>query len=142
MVEQAKPKRDIFPVLALTAGLAAAGVGLFLYLKKPPGFSPGEAVRCHFTFDYAQTGGTYVLQVWFGTRDAVILQWFIHAFGCTMEVNLPGPGKYEYDLFCQIPLASKAQSYDAEALIRTPEMGEFEYFVKRVDDEVIVIRSE
>lgn len=136
MAEKIEKKKDIFPALAITAGIAAAGVGLYLYMKKP-GLPPGGTIRCHFTFDYVGEGGTYVLQVWFG--DNFPGQWFIHVFGCTMQVTLPGPGTYEYDLLCDIPLGTKAQTYDAEALIRTPDMAEFDYLAKDVQDGVIEV---
>lgn len=123
-------------VLIIGAGGIAAG--LYLVLKKPPGLSPGESVKATFQFDYLGGGGTYVLQAWFGANFPG--QWFIHVFGGSMTVFLPGPDSYQFDLDIVIPLGTKAQRYDAEALIRTPQMGEFEYLIKRVSDGVISVR--
>ena len=114
-------------------------MGAYFIFKKPPGISPGGGVKCHFAFDYSGAGGPYVLQVWFGSDFPA--QWFVHVFGCTMEVVLPGPGKYAFDLICAIPLGTDAKKYDAEALIRTPEMSEFDYLIKRVSDGVIEVRE-
>lgn len=122
-------------------GVGALGIagGLYLFLRKPPGFDPGDTVTCHFSFEYLGTGGTYVLQVYFGST--IIGGLFNHVFGCADEVLLPATGVYEHDLLCKIPLGTKAQKYDAEALIRRPDMAEFDYLIKRVTDGAITVRG-
>jgi len=134
--------RRIDPVtaIAVVGGTVAVGAGLWFLLKKPPGVSPGETIAAHFKFDYSGEGGAYVLQVYFGS--SLVGGWFNHVFGFTMDVELPSPGTYEFDMMCVIPLGTKAQKYDAEALIRTPDMAEFDYLIKKVTDGAIEVRKE
>lgn len=134
---ETKTKDWVTPVVVVV-GAGGIAAGLYLALRKPPGISPGQSVKATFQFDYLGSGGTYVLQVWFG--DNFPGQWFIHVFGSSKSVSLPGPDNYQFDLDVPVPLGTKPQRYDAEALVRTPQMGEFEYLIKRVSDGVISVR--
>lgn len=137
-----KEKKDWVTPLVVAGGAAAVGVGLYLFMKKPPGVSPGGKVRAHFSFDYMGEGGIYIIQVSFGTLYPLNI--FDHIEGMTwdMKVELPAPDTYEFDLDCKIPSAAKAKKYDAEALIRTPEMGIFDYLIKIYTKSAIEVRGE
>lgn len=133
-------KTDILTPVAIVGGVAAIGFGTWWLMKKGAGVSPGESLFAHFKFDYEGAGGTYVLQVYFG--HSLVGAWFDHVWGCSMEVTLDRSDTYEFDLLCDIPEGTKAGKYDAEALIRTPEMDEFTYFVKHITEGAITVRKE
>lgn len=137
-----KEKRDWVPVAAVGVGVAAVGVGLYLYTRKPPGVDPGGAIRARFKFDYLGDGGTYVLQVSLG-HVRVVEPWFDHIEGMTWyrEVELPGPDTYEEDLDFEIPIGTTPATYDAEALIRTPEMDWLDYLIKKVTKGAVTVRE-
>ena len=140
MTQQAKTKRDIFPTLAITAGIVAGGVGLYLYMKKPPGVSPGEAINAGFSFDYVDSGGTYVLQVYFIRYDFLGFT-YKRIWGRSEQIELPGPGSYGFDLIIPTPLGIPPDIYGAEALIRTPWMEEFDYIKRLITNGAIKVRE-
>lgn len=135
-------KRDWVPAVAIVLGGGALALGLYFYTKKPPGVSPADIIRARFTFDYLGGGGTYVIQVSFGRIYPFGI--FDHVQGLTWEreIELPGPDKYVEDLDCELAMAIEPGSYDAEALIRTPEMDPFQYIIKFLTQEAINVREE
>ncbi len=138
--EKEERKVDLVPVLAVGVGAVAVGLGLYFYTKKPPGVEPGGEIRCHFKFDYLGEGGTYVLQVSLGHQYVVV---FDHVEGLTFykEIELPGPDTYEEDLDFDLPIGTEPDIYDAEALIRTPEMHWLDYLIKKVTKGAITVRE-
>jgi len=141
-MQEVKEKVDVVPVLAVGLGAAALGLGLYFYTKKPAGVEPGGTIRCHFKFDYLGEGGTYVLQVSLG-HVRVVEPWFDHIAGLTKgkEIELLGPDTYEEDLDFDIPIGTTPATYDAEALIRTPEMDWLDYLIKKVTKGAITVRE-
>lgn len=136
-VTEPKEKKDWLPIVAVGAGVVGVGVGLYLYLKKK-GVAAGSKLKAHFTFDYSGAGGTYLLQVSLGHIRAFI---FDHVEGLTwtLEVELPSPKSYEFDVIFTLPEGLAAGSYDGEALIRTSEMDWLEYFVKVETKGAIIV---
>jgi len=134
-----KEKKDWLPPVAITLGAVGAGVGLWLLLRKK-GVAAGSKLKAHFTFDYSGAGGAYLLQVSLGHIRAFI---FDHVEGLTwtLEVELPSPKSYEFDVIFTLPEGLAAGSYDGEALIRTSEMDWLDYFVK-VETKGAIIVSE
>lgn len=129
------------PVVAVGVGVTAVGLGYYLYTRKPPGVEPGGDVRARFKFDYLGEGGDYVIQVSFGILYPLDI--FDHIEGMTWqrEIELAGPDTYEFDLDCEIPPGTAAKQYDAEALIRTPEMDTFDYLIRRFTKRAITVRE-
>ncbi len=134
-------QRDWVPAVAIAAGAVGLAAGIYFYTKKPRGVDPGDVVVAHFKFDYNGTGGAYVLQVSFGRL--LIGEFFDHIEGMTWEttVALPEPSTYEFNLECPLPQAAETRTYDAEALIRTPMMGRFDYLVKALTKSAIAVRK-
>lgn len=137
-VTEPKEKKDWLPVVAVGAGVVGAGVGLYLFLKKPAGWKPGSVIKAHYTFDYLGSGGTYVIQTSFG-HVIIVSPWFNHIEGLifTQEIELPSPDSYTFDLDCKLPIGTSPGVYDAESLIRTPEMDQFNYLIKVVTQSAI-----
>lgn len=140
----AEKKVDWVPVAAVGMGAVAVGLGLYFYMKKPPGVSPGEVVRAHFAFDYLGEGGDYVLLIRFGYHR--LPEWFDPEEGLDrymLDVSLPGPDTYEFDVDCVIPDGTPARTYDAEGSILTPEMEPGQDWILRVfTDKAITVREE
>lgn len=130
-------------IAALGAGAAAIGLGVYFWTKKPPGVSPGERIRAHFIFDYLGVGGDYVLLVRFGYHR--LANWFDPEEGMDrymLDVGLPGPDAYDFDVDCAIPGGAPARSYDAEGSILTPEMVPGHDWILRVfTDKAITVRE-
>jgi len=142
-----KEKKDWLPVAAIGIGGAGLALGLYLYMRKPAGVSPGGKVRAHFSFDYLGEGGDYVLLVRFGYHHlSGLIDWFDPEEGMDrymLEVSLPGPDTYEFDVDCQIPDGAPARTYDAEGSILAPEMEPGQEWILRVfTDKAITVREE
>lgn len=143
----AEPKKDWVPVAAVGVGAAAIGLGVYFWTRKPPGVSPGEVVRAHFKFDYLGEGGNYVLLVRFGYYQPPYMP-----FGFdeeekmghhTLEITLPEPLTYEFNLDCVIPDGAPARTYDAEGSILTPEMEPGKDWIIRVFKKgAVTVREE
>ena len=143
---EVKEKKDWLPVVAIGLGAAGAATGLILWMRKPPGASPGDVIRAHFKFDYVGEGGNYVLLVRFGWHRVIVgVDWFDPEEGMdsyTKAVTLAGPDTYEFDVNCRIPDGAKASTYDAEGSILTPDMEAGKDWVKRVfTDKAITVRK-
>ena len=119
----AKEKRDWVPIAAVGGGAAAVGLGLYFFMKKPPGVSPGNTFTAQFTFYYSGEGGSYILQVYLG--HLYTLGVFDHVEGLDWhpQVDLPEPGTYKFDVDCDLPVGTEPDTYDAEAGIREPGSG-------------------
>jgi hypothetical protein len=144
---QPAKKTDWVPIVGIGLGGAGLGLGLWLFLRKPPGVSPGDVVRAHFTFDYLGDAGDYVLLIRFGYhRLSGLIDWFDPEEGMDrymLPVSLPGPDTYEFDVDCTIPDGAKATTYDAEGSILTPEMEPGQDWLYRVfKDKAITVRKE
>ena len=142
MVEQAEEKKtDWLVPAAIVLGGAGMAAGLYFYMKKPSGLDPGDILVARFTFKYKGEGGTYVLQVSLG--NILIEQWFDHIDGLTWTKNIgiPRAGTYTGDLECPLPAALAPKVYDAEALIRRPDMSAFDYLIKRVQADAVNVRK-
>ncbi len=137
-VTKPKEKKDWLPIVAVGTGVVGVGIGLYLYLRKPAGFKAGSVVKAHYTFDYLGSGGTYVIQTSFG-HVVIVSPWFDHIFTFTQEIELPSSDSYTFDLDCKIPVGTSPGVYDAESLIRTPEMGQFDYLIKVVTQSAIKV---
>lgn len=137
----AEEKKDWVTPVAIGAGVVGIGAGVYFLMKKPKGVDPGDTVIARFAFDYLGSGGTYVIQLSLG--NILISQWFDRIEGLTWsaEIELPSPDNYTFDLECPLPEAIKAQVYDAEALIRTPQMGDREYLIKVVAKDAVRVRK-
>lgn len=143
-------KRDILTPIAIGIGTVGLGLGAYLFLKKPPGASPGDTVRAHFNFKYSGPGGDYILLVRFGYHRSVLgVDWFDPEEGMdryTLLVSLPPPiylepSVYEYSIDCVIPDAAPKRSYDAEGSILTPQMEPGQDWILRVfKDKAINVR--
>jgi hypothetical protein len=132
-------------VAAVGIGGAALGAGLYFFTRKPAGLDPGDNVKCNFSFDYSSPypdeTRIYVLQVYFG--DKIVGGFFNRSFGDILEVELTESDHYEFDLITHIPEGAQTKkNYDAEALIRTPEMDEDSYFVKVIKEKAIYVREQ
>lgn len=138
MVEQ---KRDLMPVVAVGLGVAAMGAGVYFFMKKPEGADPGDTIVACFNFTYTGEGGIYVIQVSLG--NILLAGAFDHVEGLTWsrEVTLTEPGPYCEEIECPLPEAATPQTYDAEALIRTPEMGWLNYLIKAVTKGAVKVRK-
>ncbi len=140
MAQQTEQK-DWIPPVAI--GLGAVGLigGYILYTRRPRGVDPGDTVIARFRFDYLGAGGAYVLQASFGRLYFGKI--FDHVEGLTWEttVALPEPGSYQFDLECPLPQGIETRKYDAEALIRTPDMGQFDSLLKLYSAGAIIVRK-
>ncbi len=128
-----KNKTDWGTVAGLAAGVGALGLGAWLMSRKT-GAHPGDEITAKFNSEYYGKGGIYTIQVSLG--NILVSNWFDHVEGLTWSKNItiPTPAqlpvKVSEDLLFTLPLATKAQAYDAECLIRTPAMSEFDYLAK------------
>lgn len=139
MTEQ-KEKKDWVVPAAVAVGAVGIVGGLYLFLRKPKGLDPGDILLASFQIVYLGDAGTFVIQVSLGSVVVGALFNHIEGLTWTREVDLPGPGEYSEDLECPLPEAIKARAYDAEALIRTPDMKPFTYLIKDVRKDVITVR--
>lgn len=123
----AEKTRDWVPAVAVGVGAVAVAGGLYLFMKKPSGVDPGGSFVAKFNFTYLGEGGTYILQISLGR--IIIGNIFDHVEGLTwtLEVELPDPGEFEFEVECPLPQAVDPKTYDGEALIRTPEMDIYDY---------------
>lgn len=130
-------KKDWGTPAVIAGGATILGVGLWLFLKKK-GVAAGSTMVGHFIFDYAGTGGTYLLQVSLGH---IRLFTFDHVEGLTwtQEVQLDAPGTHEIDFEFSLPDFIKAGTYDAEALIRTSAMDWLDYFIKHEAKSAVIV---
>jgi len=119
--------------LAIGVGVLGLAAGVYFYMKKAPGVAAGSVLMARFKFTYSGKGGTYVIQASLGTQDVVFQFIFNHVEGLTWsrEIQLTDANTYTEELECPIPMGAKQKAYDAEALIRTPSMKEFEYLIKK-----------
>ena len=137
----------VTPVALVGGGVMLLG-GAYLILKKPPGVKPGGTVKAVFGFDYAEDEGDFVFQVSLG-NILVFEPWFDHLPGMTFvkTETIPAspldsngfhiPQRQAVEVECPLPAATVAKAYDAEALIRTPSMAEFDYLVKKVTKDAV-----
>ena len=133
-----KKKGAGLAVVAIVGG-GLLGWALAKGFKPPvPPVVPQETVRAHFKFDYLGEGGAYTLQNSFGH---IVGDIFDHVLEMTWseDVNIPTPGTYEMNVDCQIPIGAPPKPYDAEALIRTPEMHQLDYLIKKITSEAITV---
>jgi hypothetical protein len=139
-----KEKKDWIPALAIGGGGLALGFGLWFFLKKPPGIDPGDSFMARFTAVYSgEPGIPYVLQISFGTKWPLVPVFDREETMplCTMEVIPETTGPQQWDMTCEIPETAKPHQYDAEALIRTPDMGDRDYLVKVYKEAAITVRE-
>ena len=139
-----KKKKDILTPVILGVGAAGMGLGLFLFMKKPAGASPGDKFTARFEVDYAgQPDLPYIVQIALGTKWPGVpifdreenLLW-------EAEFQVTDATHYTWDLICELPDTTPDRIYDAEALIRTPEMGDREYLIKVISEDVIKVLKE
>lgn len=140
----AEKKRDILPVVAVGVGGVALAAGLYLYTKKPKGVDPGDVVTALFVFDYHGEGGIYVLQVGLGHLRFGFFD-NVDGLRFRIEVNLPEPEvkpqHYEFLIDMELPVGTDPGTYDAEAIIRTPDMDVDDYIVRVRTEGAIVVRK-
>jgi len=117
-VKAPEKKTDWLVPTAVVLGGAGIAAGLYFYMKKPPGVSPGEKFRVKFTFDCNGAGGSYYLQVHLGRLYTFSIFDHVEGLGWYSVVNLPGPDSYEFEFDCAIPMGTDPKSYDGEAGIR------------------------
>lgn len=139
-----KEKTDWLPLAAVGLGGAGLAAGLYFFMKKPPGIDPGDSFTARFKVTYAgPPGQTYVIQVSLGEKWPLVplfdREETIPVF--TAEVQTTGEISYEWDLVCELPETAKPHKYDAEALIRTPEMSDRDYLIKVYKEEAVVVRK-
>jgi hypothetical protein len=148
MAETRKKDRDIVTPIAVTAGAVAVGAGLYFYMKKPKGVDPGDVIMASFSFDYYGNGGSYILQVSLG--NLIVGGWFDHVEGLTwtLDIMLPKPEevyqRWTFNVPCPLPQAVEPGTYDAEAMIKLPGMGDYDYIdgTKVLTENAINIRKE
>lgn len=136
----AEEKKDWITPVAIVGGVALTGLGLYFFMRKPPGIDPGDTFQAAFAFDYKGEPCGYTFQVWLGTW--VSGSWFDHAEGYmwTKEEYLPGEGHYEVIVDCTIPETTRKQTYDAEAIIRLPSQQPLEYIEVVRTKGVVTVR--
>ena len=136
-----KEKRDWIPAVAVGVGGAGIALGLWLYLRKPPGIVPGDEFTAVFHFDYVGAGGPYYLQVRLGRHHTIPTNWFTAEAGLiwTLDVNLPVAGTYEFEIICRIPDAARPNEYDAEASIHAIGSDSSDYIIRVFKDRVIKV---
>ena len=125
----AEVKRDYTPVIiAGAAGMVGFGAWLMF---RPKGAKAGDFIEATFEFDYYGNGGMYILQISLGKIWPFDI--FDHIDGMTWESNIEIPaaevgGEHFVEVIeFQLPEAAKAKTYDAEAGIRLPGSGQFEF---------------
>ena len=131
------------PIVAVAGGGALLAGGLFLFLRKP-GVSPGGLVRATVKFDYLGEGGLYVIQIRLGTILWDLgFQWFKPKEGMiyTLDIELPGPDSYEFEVDCRIPEGADEGTYDGECQIKTPDMAEDEYIIRELSQDVVKVEK-
>ena len=135
--EKPGQKRDWVAPVAVIGGGGMLGVGLWFFLRKK-GVAAGSDIKAHFAFEYSGAGGAYLLQISLGH---VRTFFFDHIEGATWthEVELTGPGDYEFDVIFSLPDFISPGTYDAEALIRTDTMHWLDYYVKAVNKSAVKV---
>lgn len=136
------PQNDRTTLIVGAGAVAMAGLGIYLWMRKPPGVSPGEKVIAHFKFDYLGDGGLYTIQMRLGYHR--LANWFDPEEGLLWyyDINLVEPDTYEFDLACLIPDGTPARTYDAEASIRTPDMPPEDRLIRVFKDKAVTVRKE
>jgi len=138
-----KASNWLLPAAVIVGGTGIA-VGLYFYMRKPPGVDPGDKVRAHFGFGYQGNGGSYILLVRFGYhRISGLFDWFDPEEGLlfSKQISLPGSDSYEFDVDCVIPDGTPDRSYDAEASILSLDMQPGQDWILRVfKDKAITVR--
>jgi len=141
--KEVKKTPDTGKTIAALALVGVIGFGIYSVIK---GKKPEETVpvRAHFKFDYlgdpTRKGGTYTLQNRFG-HIVEEHPYFDYLPGMiwSEDVNIPTPGTYEMNVDCEVPIGTPPKPYDAEALIRTPEMHQLDYLIKKITSEAITV---
>ena len=143
-------KRDYLTPVVAAGALGALGLGAWLMFR-PKGAKGGDTVTATFEFDYYGNGGTYILQVSLGKIWPLGI--FDHIEGMTWARNvelsvldeegyeLERPIRFKEELEFELPLATEANSYDAEAGIRAPGSKQFDFVdngVLRIDGALLV----
>jgi hypothetical protein len=138
LVKAPGKKKDWVTPVALVGGGSMLLVGAYMILKKPAGVKPGGEIKAVFSFNYGAEGGIYVFQVSFG-HVRIMEPFFDHIEGMTFTQvkTLEAAGHYDVEVICKLPEATMSKEYDAEALIRTPDMDEYDYLVKIVTKDAI-----
>ena len=131
-------KVDWITPVALIGGGGMLAVGAYLIFKKPSGVGQGGEIKAVFKFDFNADEGTYIFQISFG-NILLFEPLFDHLPGMTFTQleTLEAVGQYEVEVLCELPAAINPQVYDAEAIIRTPDMGEYDYLIKKVTKDAI-----
>lgn len=131
------------PVILGIGAAGLMGLGVYLFMKKPPGVSPGEGITAHFKFDYiGEADKDYEIQLRLGYHR--LANWFDLEEGLVWQkgIHLPIPEAYEFDLKCIIPDGTPARTYDAEGAIRVPGMSPGDYLIRVFQDKAVTVRKE
>ena len=137
--------KDYVTPIAIIGGLGLAAAGLYYYSRKPPGVDPGGTVFTTVTFAYTGAPIAVVVQVSFGR---VLVGPLFEHYDSMIWVEpyyIALGGSHEVKVACKLPddPPSVLGGYDAEILIRTPDMPQFTYLPggKLVDKQVVNLRS-
>jgi len=137
-------QRDSTTPIVLVGAVGALGLGAWLMFR-PKGAKAGDKVTATFRFNYYGDGGKYILQISLGTIWPLSI--FDHIDGMTWESDielsvldeggeeLKRPIHFKHEIEFQLPGATKPQRYDAEAGIRMPGSGQFDF----VENGVVLI---
>ena len=143
---ETKTAKDWVTPTVIFLGGASVLTGLFLFLRKPPGLSPGEKINAAFSFNYFGEVAPYSLSVRFGYYHPFYLPFGFDEEETLghhrLEIQLTSPNSYEFTIAVTIPDGAKAGSYDAEAAILTPDMkiGQ-EWLIRVYNKQVLTVRK-
>lgn len=138
-----KEKKDWLTPVALTLGVAGAGVGLWFLLHKKA-FTTGDKIDCLFKFEHAGPGGDFIFRVIMGhTIGEPPLGWFDEMAETRQEFTMPiTPSadfqKKEVKVTYQVPDVLAKDKYDVEASIRWPD-GSIVSGMRVIANDIIVV---
>lgn len=140
------PNDRVVPLVLGAGAVGLVGLGLYFWLKKPPGISPGDTIVAQFNFNYHRIGGDYILLTRFGWYKP----WYL-PLGFDEEetlghhilaISLTKPDSYKYNYNITIPDAARPGTYDVEGAILRPGMepGK-DWIIRAYQKEVINVRE-
>lgn len=121
--------------VAIAGGVAAIGLGAYLMFRKK-GAEPGDDITAKFNFTYEGDGGSYIFQVALGAT--IVGSWFDRHYTFEQEIYV-SPGDTTAEFTFTLPESMNSNTYDAECIIRTPDMGDRDYLIKVVKDSELKV---
>lgn len=138
-------KKDYVTPVAIGLGVAGLAAGIYFVTKKPAGVDPGEQIRAIVKFDYEGPTDTvpYIISIRFGRNVLGIFVPEVSLGTWQQDIELPGPGKYDFEIPIDVPPDAKAGKWRAELMIRYPEqeLGH-DWIFRAFRDDAINVRKE